>query len=183
MIRQLHECPYIKSSEFPRNSEENSRIKIRAFRENLGILRTRKMFKNPRKARTFAGPRIPRKLGKLGQFHLMKSSDNFPRISKKLGKLGMCIKILEFEKFHFTGNLEEHMFVIRRSFAQLLNFFRREINDSGSRRDDGFAVSSCFWDGLTVFGSKNDGFTVPLFLNGFQNSSQNLIRSVKLSQN
>ena len=59
--------PYIKSSEFPRNSEENSRKKIRAFRENLGILRTRKMCKNPRKARTFAGPRIPRKLGKLGQ--------------------------------------------------------------------------------------------------------------------
>ena len=58
---------YIKSSEFPRNSEENSRKKIRAFRENLGILRTRKMCKNPRKARTFAGPRIPRKLGKLGQ--------------------------------------------------------------------------------------------------------------------
>ena len=59
--------PYIKSSEFPRNSEENSRKKIRAFRENLGILRTRKMCKNPRKARTLAGPRIPRKLGKLGQ--------------------------------------------------------------------------------------------------------------------
>ena len=59
--------PYIKSSEFPRNSEENSRKKIRAFRENLGILRTRKMCKNPRKARTIAGPRIPRKLGKLGQ--------------------------------------------------------------------------------------------------------------------
>ena len=51
-------------------------------------------------------PRIPRKLGKLGQFHLMKSSENFPRIPKKLGKLGMRIKILEFEKFHFTGNLE-----------------------------------------------------------------------------
>ena len=130
---------HIKSSEFPRNSEENSRKKIRAFRESLGILRTRKICKNPRKARTFAGPRIPsklgklgqfhlmkspdnfpripRKLGKLGQFHLMKSSDNFPRIPKKLGKLGMCIKILEFEKFHFTGNLEEHIFVIRRSLS------------------------------------------------------------------
>ena len=52
----------------------------------------------------------------------------------------------------------------------------------GSRRGDGFAVSSCFWDGLTVFGSKNDGFTVLLFLNGFQISSQNLIRAVKLSE-
>ena len=62
-------------------------------------------------------PRIPRKLGKLGQFHLMKSSDNFPRIPKKLGKLGMRIKILEFEKFHFTGNLENTRIVIRRSLS------------------------------------------------------------------
>ena len=54
--------------------------------------------------------------------------------------------------------------------------------DGGSHRGDGFAVSSCFWDGLTVFGSKNDGFTVPFFLKGFQISSQDLIRAVKLSQ-
>ena len=40
-------------------------------------------------------------------------------------------------------------------------------------------VSSCFWNGLMVFGRKNDGFAVPLFLKGFQISSQNLIREVR----
>ena len=39
-----------------------------------------------------------------------------------------------------------------------------------------FAVSSCFWSGLTVFSRKTDGFTVPFFLNGFQISSQSTIR-------
>ena len=48
---------------------------------------------------------------------------------------------------------------------------------------DGFAVSSCFWNGLTVYGRKNDGFLVPLFLDRFQISLQNMTRGVKSSQN
>ena len=32
---------------------------------------------------------------------------------------------------------------------------------------DGLWLFSCFWNGLTVFGRKNYGFTAPLFLNGF----------------
>ena len=51
------------------------------------------------------------------------------------------------------------------------------------RRGWQFAVSSCFWNGLTVFGRKNDGFTVPLFLKSFQISSQNMSGGVILSQN
>ena len=48
---------------------------------------------------------------------------------------------------------------------------------------DVFAVSSCFWNGLTVFGRKNDGVLVPLFLDGFQISLQNMTPRVKSSQN
>ena len=56
-----------------------------------------------------------------------------------------------------------------------------EMAKCWSRRGRQLAVSSCFWNGLTVFGHRNDGFTVPLFLNGFQISSQNIIREVTLS--
>ena len=48
---------------------------------------------------------------------------------------------------------------------------------------DSCAVSSRFWNGLMVFGRKNDGFSVPLFLDGFQISLQNMTRGVKSSQN
>ena len=61
-------------------------------------------------------------------------------------------------------------------------FFSFKIVDGG-RRGWRFAVSSCFWNGLTVFGRNHDGFTVSLFLNVFQICSQNMIREVKLSQN
>ena len=57
------------------------------------------------------------------------------------------------------------------------------IHSGGGRRGRRFAVSSFFWNGLTAFALKNDGVTVPLFLSGFQISSQNMIRGVKLSLN
>ena len=39
---------------------------------------------------------------------------------------------------------------------------------------DGLRFLAVFWNGLTFFGRKNDDFTVPLFLNGFEISSQNM---------
>ena len=48
---------------------------------------------------------------------------------------------------------------------------------------DGLRFLAVFWNGLTVFGRKNNGFTVPIFLNGFQISLQNMTREVELSQN
>ena len=43
-----------------------------------------------------------------------------------------------------------------------------EISSGGGQRGYRLAVSSCFWNSLKPFGRKNDGFTVPFFLNGFQ---------------
>ena len=51
-------------------------------------------------------------------------------------------------------------------------------NMGGGRRPDGWQFLA-FLELFHGFGSKNYGFTVPLFLNSLQISSQNMIREVK----
>ena len=60
-----------------------------------------------------------------------------------------------------------------------LQFFRIK---GGGHRGWWFAVSSCSWNGLTVFSRKNDGFMVPLFVSVSKFLHESVIQEVKLSQ-